>query len=65
MLIETSSAASKAFLQFFFIDTSKNAFLKAGRKPFLLMWKMHQHAKSLMRWEYLRFNSKKQTMSSS
>ncbi|EFQ95086.1 hypothetical protein PTT_07014 [Pyrenophora teres f. teres 0-1] len=56
--------ASKAFRQLASVNTSKNASLKAGRKPCSLMWKTRRHAKSLTRWEYLRFNGGKQTTSS-
>ncbi|KAF2842525.1 hypothetical protein M501DRAFT_927484, partial [Patellaria atrata CBS 101060] len=56
--------ASKALRQFSSVNTSKNASLKAGRKPSLLIWKTRRRAKSRTRWEYLRFNGKKQTTSS-
>ncbi|KAF2834588.1 hypothetical protein M501DRAFT_943910, partial [Patellaria atrata CBS 101060] len=46
------------------VNTSKNASLKAGRKPSLLIWKTRRRAKSRTRWEYLRFNGEKQTTSS-
>lgn len=59
-LIGTSPAALTAFLQFSSVKTLKNASLKAGRKPFLLMWKTSWRAKSLMHWEYFYFSGKKQ-----
>ena len=37
-LIGTSPDALKAFLQLSYVNTSKNACLKAGRKPSLLIW---------------------------
>ncbi|KAF1354156.1 hypothetical protein EJ07DRAFT_134101, partial [Lizonia empirigonia] len=56
--------ASKALRQFSSVNTLRNASLKAGRKPSLLMWKKRWRAKSQTRWLYLRFNGEKQTTSS-
>jgi len=38
VLIGTSPDALKAFLQLLYVNMSKNACLKAGRKPSLLIW---------------------------
>jgi hypothetical protein len=48
-LIGTKPDALKAFRQLTSVNTSKNASLKAGRKPSLLIWKTRRRAKSLTR----------------
>jgi hypothetical protein len=60
-LIRTSPNTLKAFQHLASVKTLKTAYLKADRKPSLLIWKTCQRAKSLTRWKYLRFTGKKQT----
>ena len=64
VLIGTSLDTLKAFLQLLYINILKNACLKAGRKPSLLIQQTCLRAKSCMHYKYFIFNSKKYTISS-